>query len=188
MIDFLDGTIGYGSALCESSSTYIDSSCIGHPLDYIDLDGNDFNDEDVPAFARALETNKTLKYLVLSVNDFTHDVADQFFGTALRTNNTLETLVLLNAPLHVCGPAATICSALFDETSLNSASDSNHNCNIYYCRFQDRNKQDDPVGNWHRKIHKVLASRNNTMSNVKHFDDIDINLVAGNAFGCATLC
>ena len=155
----------------ELRQLFIDSLASNTTLERLDLRGNNFNDKDAAVYATALERNKTLKYLDMYGNCFTENVG-QHFGSALRTNNTLECLKLEERYV-----SDEIFSALFDDTSLNSASDSNHICYVDCGSFFPRNVRGDPVGNRQRKIYKILASRNETMSNVQHFDNLDINLL-----------
>lgn len=154
---------------CGHTQSFSDSLASNTALERLDLRGNNLNDEDAASIATALQTNSTLKYLQLEGNDFT-EIGGEYFGAALRTNNTLEHLFLEN------GVSDATFSALFDDSSLNSAADSNHICYIDR-RFYDRNEEGDPTGNRQRKIYNVLATRNKTMSNVQHFDDIEINLL-----------
>jgi hypothetical protein len=140
-------------------------------LERLDLSGNNLNDRDAALIATALETNSTLKLLLLGSNRFTA-IGGQHFGTALRVNNTLEYLMLGDRQSDAT--SATFC-ALFDDTSLNSAADSNHICCVG-CYLLGRNEPNDAEGNRQRKIYNILARRNKDMSNVQHFDEIDINL------------
>ena len=142
-------------------------------LTHLTLSGNNLIDEDAASIAGALERNNTLQHLCLRGNMFT-EAAAAYFGYALGTNNTLSSLYLSKRVAE----RAEIYNALFDNSSLNSAADSNHTCHVVRCGFKACNEEDDPAGNRQRKIYKILASRNKRISNVQHFDDIiDINLL-----------
>ena len=126
------------------------------------------NDEGLRCFATILQGNSTLKCLRLEGDHhFTND-ASANFGSALRTNTTLQVLSGING-CH---------DALFDDTDLNSAADSNHTCYASFVNWlKSYNHVDDPIGNRQRKIYSILARRHKQMCNVQYFDDIDINLL-----------
>ena len=141
----------------------------------LDLSRNNLTDNDAAIFANALWTNSTLKELVFEDNRFTES-GGRLFGDALRANQTLE---LLSLDSYVAGSEA-ISNALFDRSSLNSASDSKHTCCVPPSSYDlngGLNERDDATENRHRKIYNVLARRNKEMSNVQHFGDIDVNLL-----------
>jgi len=142
-------------------------------LEKLDLSGNNLTDNDAAIIANALKTNNTLIELVLKKNRQFTERCGQLFGNALRANRTLE---ILSLDGHIIG------NALFDRSSLNSASDSNHICTCYVPHsVADLNERDDAAGNRHRKIYNVLAYRHayryEEMSNTQHFGDIDVNLL-----------
>lgn len=123
------------------------------------------NDEDLACFKTVLESNSTLTVLCLAGSHRFTEAAKENFGKVLRTNNTLKGLCVSGIKFH---------NGLFDDSSLNSAADSNHTCYVD-CHFKDIcNEQNDPKGNRQRKIYNILARRHLEMSNVQHFDDIDI--------------
>ncbi|KAL7455932.1 hypothetical protein ACHAWC_009866 [Mediolabrus comicus] len=145
-------------------------------LEKLDLSGNNLTDNDAAIFADALQTNNTLKELVLENNQFT-ERCGQLFGNALRANQTLE---LLSLDSHIARRVA-IYNALFDISSLNSVSDSNHTCYVPFQSVTDLNERlnerDDAAKNRHRKIYNFLARRHKEKSNTQHFGDIDVNLL-----------
>jgi hypothetical protein len=141
-------------------------------LTHLTLTGNNLIDEDAASIATAIEGNNTLQHLCLRENMFT-EAAAAYFGYALGTNNTLSSLYLSKRVAE----RIEIYNALFDNSSLNSAADSNHTCHVVRCGFKACNEEDDPTGNRQRKIYNILASRNKRMSNAQYFDDIDINLL-----------
>ena len=140
------------------------------------LHGNKLNDADADHLGPALQENNTLQHLSLSKNDFTVAHSGRLFGDALRINRTLKTLIL---DRQIAGE---IQSALVDSSNLNAAADSNHTCFVpYRCTQRElkvTNERNDTKGNRHRKIYNVLVRRHLLgMSNVQHFDDIDVNLL-----------
>ncbi len=144
-------------------------------LEKLDLSANNLTDNDAAIIADALQTNNTLIELVLEHNRFTESCG-QLFGNALRVNQTLETLLLDE---DIAGSAG-ISNALFDRSSLNSASDSNHTCYVPQSSYdlnERLNERANATENRHRKIYNVLSRRNKEMSNTQHFGDIDVNLL-----------
>ena len=133
-----------------------------HMLAALELNGNQLDDNDAIAIANALEHNTNLRVL---------DV---------RNNNLTRT-----------GWAA-LRKAEFDDTSLNSAADSNHTCLIDYPTGVDAiqgldtsemNGRHDSENDFderkvrEKKVYSVLSSRNRNCSNVGHFDDVPVELL-----------
>ena len=116
-------------------------------LRHLDLEQNNLNDNDALLIANALRSNTTLRYLYLKGNHISKDGFD-----VLRR-------------------------ALYDESSLNSAADSNHTCSSMDTDHLGVNNRDVPEDNRAWKIYTILSKRNKTMSNVQHFGDIDIKLL-----------
>ena len=118
-------------------------------LKELNLERNQLNDNDASLIANALRSNTTLRYLYLEGN---HITIDGFFV------------------LH---------RSLYDESSLNSAADSNHTClRIETDPMSAMNNRDVPEDNRAWKIYTVLIKRNETISSVvQHFGDIDIKLL-----------
>ena len=132
----------------------------------LDITDNDFDDNDAIMIANALGHNTKLRVL-----DFWGNDVSKSGWIALR-------------------------KAEFDDTSLNTAADSNHTCRISYPNPEDH---DDDLqgldttemnGNLNRmaplfnpayvrqkKIYSILSTRNRTCSNVEHFEDIPIELL-----------
>ena len=130
------------------SSVLADFLASNTEMTYLDLQGNDLSDSDIAVIATALRSNTTLESLNLKGNDIT----DHGVESAFR-------------------------SVLFDESSLNAAADSNHCCYLYELGFESQfnlNRRPGQYYNRGRKIYKLLSSRNRTMSNTKHFDDVDV--------------
>ena len=118
-------------------------------LEHLDLDRNLLNDNDASLIANALRSNTTLRCLSLKGNHISRSGADLIF------------------------------CALYDESSLNSAADSNHSCFIVYTdhgadMVNDRELLEE---NRAKKIYTILSTRNKSISNAQHFGDIDIKLL-----------
>ena len=116
----------------------------------LDLNNNHLNDSDAVLLANALRSNTTLKSLKLHYNDIT-DVGVEAFRLVL------------------C-----------DESSLNSVADSNHSCTVYgFDEFYwNKNSWSNVMAdNRGRKIYSILSSRNEVMSNVEHFGDVDVKVL-----------
>eukprot|EP00984_Skeletonema_dohrnii_P029094 scaffold19434_cov121-Skeletonema_dohrnii-CCMP3373.AAC.10 len=115
----------------------------------LSLEENNLNDSDVALIANALRSNTTLEYLRIDSNSITHTGA--------------ESLSL----------------ALCDGSSLNSAADSNHTCTVYlgWNAVDDYNLHEQGHINRGWKIYSILSTRNEMMSNVQHFSDIDVKIL-----------
>ena len=140
-----------------------------------------------------LVNNSVLKDLSLSKNRLDDNDA-KAIAAALKHNTTLRTLDLRDRPTRRLNRIsedgwAALSQAVFDKTSLNSASDSNHSCCIYQERegldcFEINGKAygesplPDPKYVRQKKIYSILSSRNKECSNVDHFDnDMPIELL-----------
>ena len=128
-----------------------------------------------------------LRTLTLRGNQLDDNDAIAIAG-ALKQNTILQTLDLGNNNLTKRGWAA-LRKAEFDDTSLNSAADSNHTCAIDYPLGGDgiqgldtSEMNGDPSSELtlspsfvrRKKIYSVLSSRNRRCSNVGHFDDVPV--------------
>mmetsp|Transcript_17562 Transcript_17562/g.34848 ORF Transcript_17562/g.34848 Transcript_17562/m.34848 type:complete len:547 (-) Transcript_17562:92-1732(-) len=118
-------------------------------LESLRLRDNYLNDDDAVHVANALRHNTNLQYLALSGNNFTE-----------RGIAALET-------------------ALFDQTSLNSAADSNHRCIIHLGDYDIENDVNgnyigDATENRKRKIYKILSRQCRDGSNLMHLDEENI--------------
>ena len=73
----------------------------------------------------------------------------------------------------------------FDDTSLNSASDSNHTCRMIYPshllewtrEVKNCYPHIDAMYVRQKKIYSILSSRNRNCSNVDHFEDLPVELL-----------
>ena len=144
----------------------------GPKLETLTMSSNNISSVESTLLPDFLATNPRLILLDLSGNEFNDNDA-VFIANALRSNTTLKSLVIEvgddgNETLRV---------AVCDESSLNSVADSNHSCLIEAEYGVDGNETDSREINRARKIYSLLASRNETMSNVQHFGDIDVKLL-----------
>ena len=134
------------------------------PLTYLDLTDNQLDDNDAMAIASALKHNTNLLILNLNLNNLTRDG-----WLALR-------------------------KAVYDDTSLNSVSDSNHNCCIDFplyghgsYLYRDVREMNgsapgsdyvyDEVYVRQKKIYYTMSSWNRSCSNVEHLEDVPFELL-----------
>jgi hypothetical protein len=148
-------------------------------LEKLDMSSNNITSGVSTWLADFLATNPRLKELDLNENHL-NDSDAVLIANALRTNTTLTRLDLVNNNITSVG-AEAFRLVLCDESSLNSVADSNLSCtlrgsglgnnrwNMNYSEVVDENRG--------RKIYSILFFRNKTMSNVQHFDDIDLKLL-----------
>jgi hypothetical protein len=120
-----------------------------------------------------LATNPRLRELDLNHN-FLNDSHAALIANALSSNTSLRYLNICENSVGKVG-AEALCRALSDEISLNSIADSNHSCFIE--EFTEENESEVREINRARKIYGLLSSRNETMSNVQYFGDIDLKLL-----------
>merc|ERR1711862_39470 len=124
-----------------------------HPrLEYLDISNNKFDDQDVFCFAEALRVNRKLDRLDLE-NNCISDIGK-----------------------HV------LLQTLYDDSSLNAVSDSNHVCTIvgiglpeYHYQVTNEKKSflnnlEGPDCNRARKIFVLLLERNRDSTNVRHLE------------------
>ncbi|KAK1739073.1 leucine-rich repeat protein [Skeletonema marinoi] len=125
-----------------------------------------------------LATNPRLKELHLEHNNLNYSDA-ALIATALRSNTTLRYLHLHGNDITDVG-AESLRLALYDESSLNATADSNHTCTVYiriWLAINDHNSHEQRQINRGWKIYSILSTRNETMSNVQHFGNIDVKLL-----------
>ena len=106
----------------------------------------------------------------------------------LKENTNLQKLDLKGNNFTKVGWAA-LRKAEFDDTSLNAAADSNHTCAIEYpseiegLDISEMNYNPNTQYTLdfryvrEKKIYSVLSSRNRDCSNVKHFEDVPVELL-----------
>ena len=150
-------------------------------LKAIDLSSNDISTESA-FIADFLATNPILEEISLTSNNLSDEDADSI-ASALKHNTNLRCLdVTKNDNITESGWGA-LRKAEFDSTSLNSAADSNHTCNILDPDDNEINGDPDtcdpyePKALMQKKIYSVLSSGNRESSNVHHFDDVPIELL-----------
>jgi hypothetical protein len=109
------------------------------------------------------------------VDNHLNDSDFVLIANALRSNTTLRSLKLGDITNDVLEAFRLV---LCDKSSLNAVADSNHSCILQALRYFTWNNYHSHYGDnrgW--KIYSILKSRNETMSNVQHFDDIDVKLL-----------
>jgi len=142
----------------------------------IDLGGNSISTGGDDTFiSDFLANNKILRSLFIHDNQFNDDDALLIAG-AMKYNTSLRVLDIGGNNVANIGWEA-LGKAVFDKTSLNSASDSNHTCTIGGNDLGSVNgnvKNQEvfyPVNIRQKKVYSILSARNRTLSNVDHFDD-----------------
>ena len=161
-------------------------------LEVIDLADNNINTRGdtftfIPDF---LGENPILESLDLTDNELDDDDAI-LVATSLNHNTKLRSLKMDGNNITGVGWEA-LSKAVFDKTSLNSAADSNHTCNIdfplnlKYDLVREINGEEssehyyDPDYVRKKKIYNVLSARNRSRSIVDHFDeDMPVELLPG---------
>eukprot|EP00984_Skeletonema_dohrnii_P004013 scaffold1377_cov125-Skeletonema_dohrnii-CCMP3373.AAC.1 len=120
-----------------------------------------------------LATNPRLKELDLDKNHL-NDIDAALIATALRSNTSLRILRLDENNITHIG-AESLRLVLDDDNSLNSAADSNHICRVWTTTGVgvDINWKEVQI-NRGRKIYSILSFRNQTLTNVNYFDNIDV--------------
>mmetsp|Transcript_18720 Transcript_18720/g.37757 ORF Transcript_18720/g.37757 Transcript_18720/m.37757 type:complete len:558 (+) Transcript_18720:46-1719(+) len=124
-----------------------------------------------------LASNPRLKELDLE-EDNLNDSDVALIANALRSNTTLRTLRLIENNITKVGKES-LRLVLYDESSLNAVADSNHICTVDlgWKAFDVYNSHEQGQINRCRKIYSLLSSRNETMSNVQHFGNIDLKIL-----------
>jgi len=143
--------LGFSSnATRTNGSTFISDFLQTNPiLEELVLTGDNLDDRDASWIAKALGYNTNLMYLWVEDNNMT----DAGWNMLLQ--------------------------AEFDPTSLSSAANSNHTCFIEnHSKFNAvLDELCPPSVVRQMKIYSLLSLRNNTCSNVQHFDDIPVKLL-----------
>ena len=125
-----------------------------------------------------LATNPRMKELHLEHNRL-NDSDAALIANALRSNTTLGSLQLYGNSFTDVG-AESLRLALYDESSLNATADSNHTCTVYiriWGAINDHNSHEQGQISRGWKNYSILSTRNETMSNVRHFGNIDVKLL-----------
>jgi hypothetical protein len=146
-------------------------------LERLDMSSNNITSGVSTSLANFLATNPRLIELNLSSNHL-NDSDAVLIANALRSNTALISLDLSDNSITIVG-AEAFRLVLCNESSLNAVADSNHSCTLRVLGRVHWNKNYSGVmkNNRGRKIYSILSSRNKTMSNVQHFDDIDVKLL-----------
>ena len=154
-------------------------------LKMVDLSNNNISTGGDTFISDFLAGNFVLNKLDLSSNQLDDKDAIAIAG-ALEHNTNLRDLDLLDNNISKEGWEA-LRKAEFDDTSLNSAADSNHTCTIIYPDELDISEMNGDRDNSvvfeqtmyvrKKKIYSVLSSRNRECSNVGHFDDVPVEFL-----------
>jgi len=141
-------------------------------LEKLDMSSNNITSAVSTLLADFLATNPRLKELNLEHNNL-NDSDAALIATALRSNTTLRYLHLHGN--EITNVEQSLRLVLYDESSLNSAADSNHICIVVGCISNNSH----PQGQINRaaKVCRLLSIRNQSMSNVKHFGNIDVKIL-----------
>ncbi|KAL7454337.1 hypothetical protein ACHAWC_006938 [Mediolabrus comicus] len=144
-----------------------------------------------------LAADPQMKWLDLRRNILTDNDAE-LLANALRSNTTLRHLDLglfYNESTITDVGAGAFCLVLNDERNLNSAALSNHSCHIpgvgppslnknvlrqewHEIRSWDMTRlRKETEMNRAQKIYNLLYSRNKSLTNVQHFDGIDVQIL-----------
>jgi len=161
-----------------------------YKLNGVDLSNNNISTGGGTFISDFLACNPMLQYLRLSHNQLDDNDAIAIAG-ALKHNTNLETLDLANNNISKSGWEA-LRKTEFDDTSLNSAADSNHTCYVKYPSGDDEIEGLDTSqmnGNLdsdftffsecvrQKKVYSVLSTRNRLCSNVGHFDEVPVEFL-----------
>ena len=165
-----------------------------YKLDVLDLSDNGIGNENGEFVAGFMSKNHRLKCLDLSDNSLDDNDA-KWIAKYLKENTNSQKLDLKGNNFTKVGWAA-LRKAEFDNTSLNAASDSNHTCAIEYPSLPSEGSDeiegiDTSEMNYNpntqytldfryvreKKIYSVLSTRNRDCSNVKHFEDVPVELL-----------
>ena len=162
-----------------------------YKLKVVDLSNNDIATGGGDTFlSDFLTDNPILQCLKIDGNQLDNNDAKAIAGS-LKHNTNLRDLDLTGNNISKAGWAA-LRKAEFDDTSLNSAADSNHTCCIIYPSGGDEIKgldtsemngdpdtsvAFDPMNVRQKKIYSVLSSRNRECSNVGHFDEVPVEFL-----------
>eukprot|EP00985_Skeletonema_marinoi_P011498 scaffold5475_cov98-Skeletonema_marinoi.AAC.3 len=142
-------------------------------LEKLEMSSNNITSAVSTLLADFLATNPRLKELNL-VDNRLNDSDAALIGNALRSNTTLRHLHLDADDITNVGEES-LRLVLYDESSLNSAADSNHICILEAIDYNNSHPQGQINRGW--KLYSLLSIRNQLMSNVKHFGDIDVKIL-----------
>jgi len=140
----------------------------------IDLENNNIKTGGCTAIPDFIATNPPLKQLILENNNFNDEDAT-LIARALKHNINLEQIHLGDNDITDAG-AKMLFKAVYDTTSLNSAADSNHTCQIVgsFSYLDVVNTATVCIGhrkvNRSRKIYYLLSDRNKMESNVHYLN------------------
>lgn len=126
-------------------------------LSSLDLTENELDDNDAVAIAGALKHNKHLRNLEIADNNLT-SVGWEALSKAVLDKTSLNTIVGSN---HTC--IIDFPMIFEDVKEVNGDNTSDNYCHPTYVK--------------HKKIYSVLSSRNRESSNVKHFENVPVEIL-----------
>ena len=160
-------------------------------LEVIDLSNNNISTGGDTFISDFLVTDPILEALYLEKNQLDDNDAIGI-AEALKQNTHLRFLRLTNNNITKTGWVA-LRKAEFDNASLNAVADSNHRCNIKYppdgndeiegLDIHEMNgdrkckNANHPIHVREMKIYSILSTRNRDCSNVKHLDDVPVEIL-----------
>ena len=168
--------IGLGDEMMTSLLTVTDLK-----LKTLNMSNNGITSSAIKLLSDFLASNPLLEDLDLSYNSLNDNDA-MLIANALRSNTSLRKIYLFDNIFTEVGNKA-FDLVLNNDSSLNSVAGSNHSCccngirDFFWEISLCNNNCEDREMNRGRKIYKLLSSRNNSVSNVEHFDDIDVTLL-----------
>mmetsp|Transcript_5561 Transcript_5561/g.12667 ORF Transcript_5561/g.12667 Transcript_5561/m.12667 type:complete len:481 (-) Transcript_5561:2568-4010(-) len=147
----------------------------------IDLSHNNIGLSGAVVISEYLETNPPVKNLTLDNNRF-DDESAILFAQALRKNTNLEALCLKDNNFTLDG-AKKMIKGLFDSSSLNAISESNHTCKLYlFSGYGDCNMQDQLSSltlEFDRMSKILIALQANKESLLQYLEDVPVELMPG---------
>jgi hypothetical protein len=168
--------IGLGDEMMTSLLTVTDLK-----LKTLNMSNNGITSSAIKLLSDFLASNPLLEDLDLSYNSLNDNDA-MLIANALRSNTSLRKIYLFDNIFTEVGNKA-FDLVLNNDSSLNSVAGSNHSCccngirDFFWEISLCNNNCEDREMNRGHKIYKLLSSRNNSVSNVEHFDDIDVTLL-----------
>eukprot|EP00984_Skeletonema_dohrnii_P022832 scaffold11933_cov117-Skeletonema_dohrnii-CCMP3373.AAC.4 len=150
----------------------------GLKLEMLAMASNNITSAVGTLLADFLASNPRLKDLSLGGNDL-NDSDASLIANALRSNSTLRRLRFAYNNRITHAGVESFRLVLYDESSLNAAAGSNHTCIVDILGRNDIDTNTHDQGHINRgwKIYSILSTRNEMMSNVQHFSDIDVKIL-----------
>eukprot|EP00956_Cyclotella_meneghiniana_P024099 scaffold48075_cov39-Cyclotella_meneghiniana.AAC.1 len=167
----------------QGSTREIFSKLKSPTLENIDFTCNNLSNLRPSDMSDLLASNPSLKLLDLRWNPINEqDIV--YMADAIRNNTSLRKLLFgFDDPSEFPGNWHLLASTVFDQTSLNSAHDSNHHChlNLEISGIQTHpisrfNMYEDPILNRRKKIYNILSAWNRKRENAAYFESDNISI------------